>query len=64
MNRAGEFLLGVMVVLLITSFIFAVIHTDKEHDWIDQCVIQQWEPWRMSLIETRDYCAAKYRQTQ
>jgi hypothetical protein len=57
------------VVACVSIIVIAVIFRDAfmgKHDWIDQCVIQEWEknPPRSGNTGVRDYCVAKYRQTR
>ena len=58
------FLLGVILAtILITGAIFGDSFKGRRN-WIDLCVIEQWETTGEHRIGVRDFCLAKFRQTR
>jgi hypothetical protein len=37
---------------------------EDRRNWIDRCVIEQWESTGEHRVGVRDYCLAEYRQTR
>ena len=60
-------LLFIMVVIMVAAIGTGVIFSDAfqgKRNWIDQCVVQEWESTGERHVGVRDYCLAKYRQTR
>lgn len=57
------FTVGIVLVFGIVTIILADAQNGKRN-WIDQCLIEQWESTGKRHIGVRDYCLAKYRQTR
>ena len=63
MNRS------MFIAALVTVAIFGtiIIFGDAiwgQRNWIDLCVVEQWETTGEHHLGVRDYCLAKYRQTR
>jgi hypothetical protein len=58
------FLAGVIAAAVIVTAVISKDTINSRRNWIDQCVVEQWESTGERHIGVRDYCLAKYRQTR
>jgi NADH:ubiquinone oxidoreductase subunit 3 (subunit A) len=57
----------IMAVIAVGAFTAIFIFKDAingRRNWIDRCVVEQWESTGEHRVDMRAYCLAKYRQTR
>ncbi len=56
------FMVAISVAAIASILIFRDAIQSKQ-DWLDQCVVQEWESTGERHVGIMDYCISKYRQT-
>ena len=63
MNMSLIIVVAFIVIVLGVFGAFFKNDINSRRNWIDICVIEQWESTGERHVGARDYCLAKYRQT-